>query len=90
MRIPDLNLECDVLRCVCVVDRELEIVSQTFLKELERKTYFEYSRVYIVPPDTSVFGTIVAYYDAFEEDEFMCFNVEFTTSEVEQLYQMID
>lgn len=88
MRIPELDLECDVLECVRVVDRELEIVSQTFLEEIEKKIYMECSRVHVVLPDHAASGAIVAYYDAFEEDEFQCFTAKFTDSEIEQLCQL--
>lgn len=57
MRIPELDLECDVLECVRVVDRELEIVSQTFLKEVETRVGRQIvsASVFVDDPDIIVF-----------------------------------
>ena len=69
MFIPDLKIECDLLKYCYEIDGEIEITSKDLRNELSKRLNLDVTHVFFAPDaDCAPVGVIVEY-DAFGYDE---------------------
>ena len=84
MLVLEYGIECDLMKDgnIRVVDGEIEITSEEFLSEMEGRLDLEINRVGLsVHYDLGGMCVIVTSV-TFEEDEYLCLDVELTLNEM--------
>lgn len=85
MLIPELNLECDLLRwCCCDGDGEIEVTSEDLRKSVSDILDIEVRHIFFAPDvDCAPVGIVVEYDPYDDRDPWMCYPVILTREEVE-------
>lgn len=82
MFIPDLKMECDLLKYCCEIDGEIEITSKDFRNNLSARLNIDVTHVFFAPDADCAPVGIVVEYEAFGYDEpWMCFPACLTPQE---------
>lgn len=83
MLVLEYGIECDLMKDgnIRVVDGEIEITSEEFLRNLSIRLGFELTHVFLCTECEIGTPSIVAEYVSFDEGRFACLDIALTTEE---------
>lgn len=88
MFVPELKLECDLLRCCCYDGNgEIEVTSEDLRKSMSDILDIEVRHIFFAPDvDCAPVGIVVEYRPFDDSDPWMCYPVILTREEVEHFH----
>lgn len=90
MRIPKYDLRCDLVGCVCLIENELELISDSFIAELNKATGYEFDHVFLTIMTELATSSILATYTGFDPDnDYICVEAELEDEEFDYILSMI-
>lgn len=85
MFVPDLNVECDLLKCCCYDgDGEIEVTSDDLRKSMSIILDLDVQHIFFAPDaDFAPVGIVVEYEQVDDRDPWICYSVILTNKEAE-------